>query len=72
MLMALHTRVLMSISLAITSQVLLVTNYFILILKLKLTIFANSQGRIQKFTKTRLKILPVLTCEHYTSLLHWV
>jgi hypothetical protein len=23
-------------------------------------------------TKTRLKILPVLTREHYTSLLHWV
>jgi hypothetical protein len=25
-----------------------------------------------KSLKTRLKILPVLTCEHYTSLLHWV
>jgi hypothetical protein len=25
-----------------------------------------------KVSKTRLKILPVLTREHYTSLLHWV
>jgi hypothetical protein len=26
----------------------------------------------EKKIKTRLKILPVLTREHYTSLLHWV
>jgi hypothetical protein len=26
----------------------------------------------EKNSKTRLKILPVLTREHYTSLLHWV
>jgi hypothetical protein len=34
----------------------------------------NCKSRIasQELQKTRLKILPVLTREHYTSLLHWV
>jgi hypothetical protein len=37
--------------------------------------FLKQPALIQKnknHKKTRLKILPVLTREHYTSLLHWV
>jgi hypothetical protein len=33
---------------------------------------SNSQIKQMTTLQTRLKILPVLTREHYTSLLHWV
>jgi hypothetical protein len=40
------------------------------------TIFVGTKVSLdvksEKMCKTRLKILPVLTREHYTSLLHWV
>jgi hypothetical protein len=38
----------------------------------KVVVVQGISQKIAPFLKTRLKILPVLTREHYTSLLHWV
>jgi hypothetical protein len=38
----------------------------------RMTVVCGRPDKWKKLQKTRLKILPVLTREHYTSLLHWV
>jgi hypothetical protein len=51
----------------LTSNIFFFLFFFVLYVDLKL-----SDDFFKKKKKTRLKILPVLTRKHYTSLMHWV